>query len=200
MAAVAVLGFAVTVLARGAIAGMGYEGDASRRLAASLIADRALFEIESPLALGDLPPVGRQESEIDGEYRLAVEVAPLDPAQLGIAALFAPEPTKREGDREASQRSLNIAPTAPPRPTGPLPVPTLLLLSVRVAWTEGMTEQAVTRTSFAYDATAAAQALTPPEAAAGKPGQPAGAKAGSKSQKTSRQATPTEPPEEEEEP
>lgn len=144
MAAVAVLGFAVTMLARGAIAGMGYEGDASRRLAASLIADRALFEVESAFALGAVPEVGRQESETEDEFRLAVEVAPLDPAALGIGALFTSDPAAAD-------------PAQAPAAQGN--APTLLLVSVRVAWTEGLAEQAVTRTTFAFDATAAAAAL-----------------------------------------
>ena len=44
LAAVAILALTVTMLARGAIQGMGYEGDASRRFTASLIADQLLFE------------------------------------------------------------------------------------------------------------------------------------------------------------
>ena len=143
MAAVAVLGFTVAVLARGAIQGMRYEGDASRRLAASLIADRALFEVESTLALGALPQVGHQEREEGEEFRLSLEVAPLDPAALGLAGLFTREPASGG---------------APP-PTPPAEVPKLLLVTVQVAWTEGLAEQAVTRTTFAYDASAAAEAL-----------------------------------------
>lgn len=163
MAAVAVLGFTVAMLARGAIQGMRYEGDASRRLAASLIADRVLFEVESTLALGALPQVGHQERE-EGEFRLSLEVAPLDPAALGLAGLFTREP----------------ASAGAPPPTPPAEVPKLLLVTVQVAWTEGLAEQAVARTTFAYDASAAAEAL---EAAAASGGDDA-----------------AEPPAEEEEP
>jgi hypothetical protein len=46
-----------------------------------------------------------------------------------------------------------------PRPRGATPLPDLLLVTVRVSWEDGLSEQAVTRTSFAYDASAAAQAL-----------------------------------------
>jgi len=151
MAAVAVLGFAVAMLARGAIAGMQYEGDASRRLAGSLIADRALFEVESALALGGVPPVGRQESEAGDEFLLAVEVLPLDPAQLGIGALFAPEPATPGSSPAPSQPGTPVSAAAA--------APVLLLVSVRVAWLEGLAEQAVTRTTFAVDTTAAQQAL-----------------------------------------
>lgn len=176
MAAVAVLGFAVTMLARGAIAGMGYEGDASRRLAASLIADRALFEVESAFALGAVPEVGLQESETEDEFRLAVEVAPLDPAALGIGALFAADPAAGAPAAQA--------------PTAQGNAPTLLLVSVRVAWTEGLAEQAVTRTTFAFDATAAAAALGSEQegeaSASEAPAEPAGRAGRGRSQSSGR--------------
>jgi prepilin-type N-terminal cleavage/methylation domain-containing protein len=149
MAAVAVLGFTVAVLARGAIQGMRYEGDASRRLAASLLADRALFELESALALGALPQLGHQEREEGGEFLLSLDVAPLDPAALGIGALFTREP-------EAGGAA----------PSGPqAAVPELLLVTVQVVWTDGLVEQTVTRTTFAYDASQTAEALGAAEGA-----------------------------------
>jgi hypothetical protein len=153
LAAVAVLGFTIAMLARGAIQGMRYEGDASRRLTASLIADRALFEVESALAIGTLPQVGRQEREED-EFRLALEVAPVDPVALGVPFLFTgpgSEPSTRASAAPGQTRS---------------DLPTLLLVNVRVAWTEGLVEQSVTRTTFAYDATATARALGAAEASA----------------------------------
>ena len=156
LAAVAVLGFTVTMLARGAIQGMRYEGDASRRLAASLIADRALFEVESALAIGTLPQVGRQERE-EGEFRLVLEVAPVDPVALGVPFLFS-GPLAEAGGRTAG-------PAAQTRSD----LPALLLVTVQIAWTEGLVEQSVTRTTFAYDATETARAIgseAPAEASA----------------------------------
>jgi prepilin-type N-terminal cleavage/methylation domain-containing protein len=153
LAAVAVLGFTVTMLARGAIQGMRYEGDASRRLAASLIADRALFEVESALAIGTLPQVGRQERE-ENEFRLALEVAPVDPVALGVPFLFS-GPLAEAGGRPAG-------PAAQTRSD----LPALMLVTVQVAWTEGLVEQSVTRTSFAYDATETARAIGSSEAPA----------------------------------
>jgi prepilin-type N-terminal cleavage/methylation domain-containing protein len=150
LAAVALLGFTVAMLARGAIQGMRYEGDASRRLAASLIADRALFEVEATLAIGALPELGHQEREENEEFRLSLDVAPLDPAALGIGPLFTGQPSEA-GSPPTAVRS---------------DVPTLLLVTVQVAWTEGLVEQAVTRTTFAYDASAAADALESSGAAA----------------------------------
>jgi prepilin-type N-terminal cleavage/methylation domain-containing protein len=161
LAAVALLGFTVAMLARGAIQGMRYEGDASRRLAASLIADRALFELESTLAIGALPELGHQEREENEEFRLSLDVAPLDPASLGIGPLFTGQPSEA-GSPPATVRS---------------DVPTLLLVTVQVAWTEGLVEQAVTRTTFAYDASAAADALESSSGAAAEGAQEAEAPA-----------------------
>lgn len=148
LAAVALLGFTVAMLARGAIQGMRYEGDASRRLAASLLADRALFEAESALALDALPEAGRQERE-EGEFRVIQEVAPFEPGALGVPELFNARPS------EAG------APRPPPSPA----TPKLFLVTVHVAWTDGLVEQSVTRATFAYDASDLAQVLEASEGA-----------------------------------
>ena len=76
--AVALLGLVVSVLARSAIQGMSYEGDASRRLRASLLADRALAVVESGLKLGAPPQLGHRESQEADEFQLSVDVQPLD--------------------------------------------------------------------------------------------------------------------------
>jgi len=147
LAAVVVLGLTVTMLARGAIQGLGAEGDASRRLSASFIADQLLYDVESQLALGNVPEVGTTEpegAEDDGFLR-SVEVTPLDLATLGIPDLYAPPGEK---------------PGRTPAPGAAGAFPTLLLVNVRVAWEVGLDqEQAVTRTTIAYDATAAIEAL-----------------------------------------
>jgi hypothetical protein len=136
------------MLARGAIQGMRYEGDASRRLAASLLADRALFDAESALALDALPEAGRQERE-EGEFRVIQEVAPFEPGALGVPELFSARPA------EAG------APRPPPSPA----TPKLFLVTVQVAWTDGLVEQSVTRATFAYDASDLAQLLEASEGA-----------------------------------
>jgi prepilin-type N-terminal cleavage/methylation domain-containing protein len=145
LAAVVVLGLTVTILARSAIQGMDYEGDASRRLAASLIADQLLFEVESAMAAGNPPELGPREVDnpAEDEFLRVVEVSPLDPAMLGMAELLLPP------GAEAGR----------PQPGTVETLPQLLLVNVRVSWEIGLTEQAVTRTSFAYDATAAIEAL-----------------------------------------
>ncbi len=109
LVAVALLGLVVSVLAQSAIQGMSYEGDASRRLRASLLADRELARIEAGLKLGTPPQPGHQESQEAEEFRLSVDVQPLDLAQAGIGALL----RAVRGTRAPSRRR---RPTAPARP------------------------------------------------------------------------------------
>ena len=140
MAAVAVLGVFGTVLAQQAIQGMHYEGDARRRMHASLLADDALWQVEAGLKLGAPPQPKREERATEDGFRVQTEVQPLDPAQLGLGPPSAP----------SGQQSADAA--------AALPVP-LFYVSIRVAWQEGLVEQSVTRTTFAYDGRAVAQAL-----------------------------------------
>lgn len=159
LVAVALLGLVVSVLARSAIQGLGYEGDASRRLRASLLADAALWRIEADLKLG-APPKPLEQSEEIEEFRVAVEVQPLDPAQSVLGALLVPPANAGGGD---APPALNPAdPNAPPLP--------LFQILVRVSWIEGLQELAVTRTTFAYDGSVVAQALGAGEE--GQEGQP----------------------------
>ena len=145
LVAVALLGLVVSVLAGSAIQGMSYEGDAVRRLRASLLADQTLWQLESGLRLGAPPQPAHQESETEDEFRITLDVQPLDLAGAGLGALAAP--AAETGGREAPAAASNAA---------LLP---LFQIFVRVAWTEGLVEREVTRSSFAFDATAAAQLL-----------------------------------------
>ncbi len=154
MAAVAIFGLVYVVIARVAIGGLGLEGDAERRLRASLLADRALTEIEIALRAGAAPRLGRTERSED-EFRVAVDVAPLDPAQLGLAEALAPP---------ATGAALGAGTGATPAPSLLTPAPgsgaaALLGLEVHVRWDEGGVEQEVVRTSFALDLAAAAPLL-----------------------------------------
>jgi prepilin-type N-terminal cleavage/methylation domain-containing protein len=168
LAAVAVFGLVYVVVARAAIEGLGVEGDAGRRLRASLLADRVLGEIETGIAAGAAPPPGRSELE-EEEYQVQVEVTPLDPAALGLApALVAPE---REGSArgrrrpgEGSALDSGAAPRGGEAPSLFEPTPgadasPLLQIQVRVAWLEGAVPQQVSRTTFAFDLAAAAPLL-----------------------------------------
>jgi prepilin-type N-terminal cleavage/methylation domain-containing protein len=146
MAAVAVLGIVYVVLARGAMQGLQIEGDAGRRLRASLLADRILNDLELELAAGSAPRVGESETS-EEEFAVVVEVSPFD-----VASIL---PATEEGEASAAPTSSKEL-LAPSRRGG---VPTLLSITVRVAWIEGVSEREVTRTSFAFDAEAAAPLL-----------------------------------------
>ncbi len=148
LVAVALLGIVVTVLARTAMEGMGYEGDGMRRTRASLLADQELWRVEAALRLGTLPEVGHQEADAD-EFHVSLDVQPLVPGAGGLGDLLAP--------------SGEPAPGAAPADPATAAAIGLFQVLVRVRWIEGLAEQEVTRSTFAYDASAAAQALAESE-------------------------------------
>ena len=150
LVAVALLGLVVSVLAGSAIQGMGYEGDAARRMRASLLADRALWQVEAALKLGAPPQPGHEESLEAEEFRIIVDVQPLDLSQAGLGALLVPAPdAPRAGSPEPSEDGAAAAAALMP----------LFQVFVRVSWVEGLRELEVTRSTFAFDGSAAAQAL-----------------------------------------
>ncbi len=151
LAAIAVLALVYTALAQAAMQGLAHEGDASRRLRASLLADQVLSEIEAQLAANVAPSVGLTETEDEDQaYAIAVEVRPFD---LGAFALAAAEtaaaqrgqPGVGEAPNAAGGPALQLL-TAPPGAPPPL-----LEIDVTVRWLEGADEQLVTRTTFAAD-------------------------------------------------
>ncbi len=147
MAAVAILGIVYAVVARGAIQGLQVEGNASRRLRASLLADRALNDLELTLAAGNSPRVGSTEA-LEEEFTIVVDVTPFDIASVLLAG--APEGRPASGSPAAYQLL---------QPSARGSTPSLLELGVTVTWIEGVTPQEVTRTSFAFDLNAAAPYL-----------------------------------------
>jgi prepilin-type N-terminal cleavage/methylation domain-containing protein len=158
LAAVAVLAIVYTSLARAAMQGLANQGDASRRLRASMLADEALGQIEALLAAGTAPPVGESElpSE-DPDFAIAVEVRPFEDVATALAAAAAPEAGELAGraapgeaEREKPLELLVAAPGG---------APPLLEIAVRVRWVEGALEQEVTRASFAADPAIVATAL-----------------------------------------
>jgi prepilin-type N-terminal cleavage/methylation domain-containing protein len=158
LAAVAVLAIVYTSLARAAMQGLANQGDASRRLRASILADEALAQVEALLAAGSAPPVGESElpSE-DPDFVVSVEVRAFEDLATALAAAAAPE-----AGRLARRPALD----AESRPTppellvaAPGSAPPLLEIDVRVRWLEGASEQEVTRTSFGADPTIVASAL-----------------------------------------
>lgn len=149
LVAVALLGLVVSVLAGSAIQGMSYEGDAARRLRASLLADRALWQVEAALKLGAPPQPGHEESQEGEEFRISVDVQPLDLSQAGLGALLLPAPEAPGVSRpEPGSDGATAAALMP-----------LYQVFVRVSWIEGLREREVTRSTFAFDGSAAAQAL-----------------------------------------
>jgi prepilin-type N-terminal cleavage/methylation domain-containing protein len=149
LVAVALLGMVVSALAGSAIEGMSYEGDAARRTRASLLADRALWQIEAALKLGAPPQPSHEESQEGEEFRISVDVQPLDLSQAGLGALLAPAPDAAGAGSPAPSADGATAAALLP----------LYQVFVRVSWIEGVRELEVTRSTFAFDGSAAAQAL-----------------------------------------
>jgi prepilin-type N-terminal cleavage/methylation domain-containing protein len=152
LAAVAVLGLVYSILATSAIQGLRAEGDAGRRLRASLLADQRISDIEAQIAAGQLPAIGETESEAD-EFVVRIEVKPLD---LQIAETKASKRAKERLDRAVAAK-----------PKGPSDGGSFLAASgaskqsmlrrvdLSVSWADGDSEQSVRRTSFGLDAKAA---------------------------------------------
>jgi prepilin-type N-terminal cleavage/methylation domain-containing protein len=137
--AVGVLAMVYTVLAGSAMQALRAEGEANRRLRASLLADGILTEMEAELASGTAPQLGREEREED-EFTVTVEVSPLALA------------LKQEAGTRP--RSASLLSSGRRGDTSPL-----RQIQVKVAWVEGINDLAVTRTSFALDMEAAAPLL-----------------------------------------
>lgn len=140
LAAVVIFALAMTMIVIAQGEGAAFAGDAVRRADASLWAEQLLVELEEAAAQGAAPAAGRREHEEERggtDYRGVVEVAPLDPAQLGLALGAAPVADSQEA--VAAQGGL-FAPNAPQ--------PAVYQVSVRVSWLEGAAEREVTRTSF----------------------------------------------------
>jgi hypothetical protein len=148
LAAVAVVAVVFTMLLTLQIDAMGAEGDAWRRMRASLLADRVLGEVEGLLASGAPPTMGRTESD-EEPYHIEVEIAPFGLDEL-VARIVALRKEQRGAPR-VSEPALLVAPARGPAP--------LLQVAVRVSWQEGSREAQVGRTTFAFDPVAAAPIL-----------------------------------------
>ncbi len=140
MAAVLVLGMLYAVLANAAMQGLQAEGETRRRLEASLIADRALAELETQILLGVIPPSSRAE-EAQDPYLVTVTVQPFDPSVL----LVPPE----EG--EAAPRAAGTPAETLLGPPSSGAEGRLRRIDVLVAWSDAGQERSVGRTTFAFD-------------------------------------------------
>lgn len=153
LCAVAVLGIALTALARASVMGLRDEGETTRRAQASLLADRTIEGIEANMELGQAPELGTRENDQD-DFHVKVKVAPFDAQAAGL--LSAPAPPAGRPTRQA--------PPGPPQgllaPSGSGPSP-LLWVTVRVRWAEGIYDRNVARTTLLYDPTAASALLAP---------------------------------------
>jgi prepilin-type N-terminal cleavage/methylation domain-containing protein len=156
MAAVLVLGMLYAVLANAAMQGLHSEGETRRRLRASLLADAALAEIETQLALGSIPPSGQSESEED-PFLVGVSIQPFDP----IALLVPPEPGETAPAPLSGESLLAAGAGGEGR---------LRRIDVVVRWEEAGDERFVTRTSFAFDTTGLEELFPEEEVAAGDAG------------------------------
>ena len=152
LGAVALLGILYTVLAGSAIDGVRSEGESRRRLAASLLADRQLAEIELSLASGAAPELGSQSAEEDG-FTVLTEVSAFEP----------PPPREDSESRSGKPRSLAArraaadreeAPSLFEKPKSPTTPPALRSIEVVVRWEEGSDAREVRRTTYALDAEA----------------------------------------------
>jgi len=125
--------------------GFDIEGDAERRLLASLVADRHLADLEAALAEGATPVLGTTEDRDEG-YDVRVDVEPL--------VLPWSEAPEGETDRRAAR---NAPPSLLDPPAAGAAAP-IVALRVTVSWDDGR-PRSVERTTFALDAEAVAATL-----------------------------------------
>ena len=146
LGAVTILAVVYSWLATSAMQGMRSEGLSKRRMEASLLIDDQLMLIETGLAVGTPPALGRAELELDDLFRLVVEVTPFDPTPY-LGEEYPPEGTTStllappENADEAFLRIINLT----------------------VSWHEAGDEHAVRRTTLAYDGAAIAALFPDPE-------------------------------------
>ena len=138
LAAVAILGVLYVVLADVAIQGLRAEGRSRRRMEASLVADRALSEIETEIEAGGFPELGRLPETEEDLFRIAVEVRPYSIPLLGESAEAGSDTgSPSEGGTLASLREIELT----------------------VTWLDGADEHQVVRTTYAFDAATASSQL-----------------------------------------
>lgn len=164
LAAVAILGVFFVVLANVALDGMRFEGDAERRMRASVLADRFLAEVEHAFSTGVSPPVGATESE-EEEFAVSVDVRAFDlagfAAALGGGAPEEERPDPRSGGAAATPSLLTLPSRGPPP---------ILEVEVLVSWVEGASVQEIRRLTYGFDRAAAGgllETIVPAEAGGG---------------------------------
>ena len=148
LGAVAILGLWYVVLASLAMSGLRAEGESSRRLQASLLADEIISGFEAQMMTGSAPPLADDESE-RGDFQVRIEVSPFELPPTLAPTEAAAGPNRRRG---ATQSLLTSGPQSPS---------ILRTIRVAVAWQEGFEERSVTRTTYGFDLEAARPLLEP---------------------------------------
>ena len=148
MAAVAVVAIVFTTLARVASQGLQSEGTSHRRLEASLLADSVLADIEDELAAGTAPEIGSSEEE-EGYFTVFVDVTPFDLLSL------IPASDVSDDQAEAAEPSFSLGGSG----AGGESETPLRQIEINVVWTEGLSEQSVSRTTYGIDRVAIESAL-----------------------------------------
>ena len=143
MAAVAVIGLVFSLLARMNIQGLRAEGRAARQLAAGLVADRVLAELEASLLAGVTPPLGRNERRED-DFRVQIDVAGFELVLPPPEGRDVPDALQDGGD---SDDTLIRARQRPRTPSS------LRQIDVVVAWDAPGGEERIARRTFGYDRT-----------------------------------------------
>ncbi len=156
LAAVAIMALVFTQLAAGGMQGLALEGDADRRLRASLIADRLLADIEARILQDEVPTPGHSESEED-EFFVTVDVGAFD-----VALPLQPEPPPgRRDTRRRADRSRDPVPSlfsdGRPAPGTPSPIRSV---EIRVAWEEAGDLRRVQRAIYVLDPAVVTELLT----------------------------------------
>jgi len=150
LAAAVLMAMFYGVLSAKGVEGFALEGDADRRLRASLVADGQLADLEAAWAEGLAPRAGRVEAEAEG-FTVRVDVGPAElPAEL-----IEPGDVRREDGPGAPG-------PAPPSLLAPArgQPPVLLSVHVVVGWRDAFRERSVERTTFVLDSEAVAAGLS----------------------------------------
>lgn len=147
MAAVMLLGIVYSLLATKSTEGIWTEGDARRRLEASLIADDVLSSLETEFALGT-PPERTAQDEERGAFVVHTSVEDYRPPEPPV------DPSAPTRQTTAEKLGLEV-PDAFGSERGLTPS-VLVQIGVRVTWQDLGVEKQVERTTWVFDRAAAA--------------------------------------------
>jgi hypothetical protein len=142
LGAVALLAIVYTMLSTAAIRGLRSEGQSRRILEASLIADWQLADIEMQIDQGLVPEIGSTETEQD-DFRIRVDVDSFDLPEISSDA---PNLLAAGSSDSVAPGSGSVAIFGEESP--------LREIHLVVSWGNPEQPQSVTRTTYAFDASA----------------------------------------------